>query len=123
MEREVLAQKSPLFGRRTAVLHLKPLSFPESRAFHGSWPLKEQAKRYLLCGGIPAYHKMFSGKDGLTQQLLTAFFEPDAPLAREADFLLMEELKEPKLYFSLLENLGAARRGVTELAVSLGVEP
>ncbi len=122
MEREVLAQKSPLFGRRTAVLHLKPLTFLESLKFHPALPLKEQAKRYFLCGGIPAYHKMFAARESLSQQISNLFLEPDAPLAKEADFLLMEELKEPKLYFSLLESLGSTRKGISELAASLGVE-
>lgn len=122
MEREVLAQKSPLFGRRTAVLQLKPLPFEDSRQFHPGLSLKEQAKRHLLCGGIPAYHKMFGSNAGFPEQLISAFFEPDAPLAKEADFLLMEELKEPKLYFSLLESLGASRKGISELASALGVE-
>lgn len=122
MEREVLAQKSPLFGRRTAVMQLKPLPFRDSRQFHKALPLKEQVKRYLLCGGIPAYHKIFLSNASLSEHLIRAFFEPDAPLAKEADFLLMEELKEPKLYFSLLENLGASRKGITDLAIALGVE-
>ncbi len=122
MEREVLGKTSPLYGRRTAVLQLKPLSFLESRRFHSALPLKEQIKRYLLCGGIPAYHKLFVSNASLSDHLISAFFEPDAPLAKEADFLLMEELKEPKLYFSLLENLGTTRKGVTELANALGVE-
>lgn len=122
MEREVLAQKSPLFGRRTAVLHLKPLPFHESRRFHSHLPLKEQAKRHFICGGIPAYHKFFSSRESLSQQIAASFLEPDAPLAKEADFLLMEELKEPKLYFSLLEALGSSRKGVSELASSVGVE-
>jgi AAA+ ATPase superfamily predicted ATPase len=122
MEREVLGRRSPLFGRRTAVLHLKPLSFSESRLFHPGLSLKEQVKRHLLCGGIPAYHKLFTSPDGLPGQLTTAFFTPDAPLAKEADFLLMEELKAPRLYFGLLESLGAVRKGMTELAESLGVD-
>jgi uncharacterized protein len=122
MEREVLAHRSPLFGRRTAVLHLKPLPFQESRKFHSRLPLKEQMKRHLLCGGIPAYHKFFSSSESLSSQLIASFLEPDAPLAKEADFLLMEELKEPKLYFSLLEALGSSRKGVSELAALLGIE-
>jgi len=122
MEREVLAQKSPLFGRRTAVIHLQPLPFHESRQFHSRLPLKEQVKRHFICGGIPAYHKFFSSRESLSQQIIASFLESDAPLAKEADFLLMEELKEPKIYFSLLETLGSSRKGVSELAASLGVE-
>jgi uncharacterized protein len=123
MEREVLSQKSPLFGRRTGVMLLRPLPFVESRQFHKNLPLKEQLKRHLLCGGIPAYHKLLQSSGSLSEGLIRAFFDADAPLAREADFLLMEELKEPKLYFSLLESLGAGRKGMSELAGSLGLQP
>ena len=34
MEREVLGQKSPLYGRRTAQIHLQPFSYQESADFH-----------------------------------------------------------------------------------------
>src|SRR5262249_18802306 len=76
MEREVLAHQSPLFGRRTAVMHLKPLPFQESRRFHRRLPLKEQVKRHLLCGGIPAYHKLFSSSENLSRQIIVSFLEP-----------------------------------------------
>ena len=122
MEREVLGKKSPLFGRRTAVLQLEPLPFSESRLFHPHLPIKEQVKRHILCGGIPAYHKLFVSKDSLIQQIVEAFFVADAPLAKEADFLLLEELKDPKFYFSLLENLGSSRMTMSDLARSLGIE-
>ena len=38
MEREVLGKKSPLFGRRTAQILLRPFGFEEATAFHRGYP-------------------------------------------------------------------------------------
>jgi AAA+ ATPase superfamily predicted ATPase len=122
MEREVLGNKSPLFGRKTAHIFLPPLTFSESRPFARGCTIREQMKRYCICGGIPAYHKLFTGASSLGEELCSQFFELDAPLSKEADFLLVEELRDPKLYFGLLENLGGSRKTVTELAQAVGIE-
>ncbi len=122
MEREILGNKSPLFGRKTGLIRLAPLSFSESRHFYDNLTLKEQLKRYLIFGGIPSYHKLCRGAANLSSELISLFFDSAAPLAQEADFLLMEELRDPKIYFSLLENLGQSQKTVTELAQLIGVE-
>lgn len=122
MEREVLGNKSPLFGRKTGLIRLFPLSFYESRDFHVNLTLKEQMKRYLICGGIPAYHKLFRKTQNLSEDLISLFFDIDSPLAKEADFLLMEELRDPKIYFSIMENLGQSQKTVTDLAQLIGVD-
>src|SRR5262249_4487309 len=37
MERQVLGRKSPLFGRRTAQIHLRPFSYQEAAGFHPTY--------------------------------------------------------------------------------------
>jgi AAA+ ATPase superfamily predicted ATPase len=48
MEREVLGERSPLFGRRTAQIHLKPFPFREARLFHPTWSLADAARAYAI---------------------------------------------------------------------------
>ena len=61
MEREVLGQKSPLFGRRTGQILLEPFGFREAALFHPRWSIEEQARAYFICGGVAAYLKAFQG--------------------------------------------------------------
>jgi len=55
MEREVLGEKSPLYGRRTAQILLRPFSFGEAVRFHPGYGPVDQALAYFVCGGIPLY--------------------------------------------------------------------
>jgi hypothetical protein len=48
MEREVLGKKSPLFGRRTAQIQLRPFTHREAAAFHPGWAVTDRAAAYFL---------------------------------------------------------------------------
>ena len=60
MEREVLAERSPLFGRRTGQLQLKPLSYRDSGRFFLDYTPKEKVLIYGMLGGIPSYLNRFT---------------------------------------------------------------
>src|SRR3954468_22630401 len=91
MEREVLGKKSPLFGRRTAQMLLRPFGFREAAAFHPGWSAADHAQAYFVCGGLPAYLECFARDRSIEQNLAANFFRENGPLAREPEFLLREE--------------------------------
>lgn len=122
MEKEILGEKSPLFGRRTAQIFLQPFSFREATQFHHSWPLREQAKVYFLCGGIPLYLKFFLEKNSLEKNLENNFFNEYAPLFREPDFLLREELRELQRYYAVLMCLAQQAGTMKEMAEKTGID-
>ena len=88
MEREVLGEKSPLFGRRTAQIQLKPFSFPESRKFHPGASLKQQALTWFVCGGVAQYLGAFDARASFRQNVERTLLDEFAPLFREPEFLL-----------------------------------
>lgn len=59
MEREVLAEQSPLYGRRTGQLRLMPLSYRDSGYFFPEYAAKDKLRAYGILGGIPAYLNQF----------------------------------------------------------------
>lgn len=61
-EEKLLGYKSPLFGRRTATIKLKPLSLLQIRGFFPSYSLEELLKVYAVVGGTPAYLEKLSGE-------------------------------------------------------------
>ena len=69
MEREVLGRKSPLFGRRTAQIHLKPFGFREARQFHPAYSLADAARTYFICGGVPLYLQEFDGSRSVEKNI------------------------------------------------------
>lgn len=53
MEKEVLGSKSPLFGRRTGQLHMKPFDYKTSLRFLDGFTPEDQLKLYGAFGGTP----------------------------------------------------------------------
>ncbi|MSU49617.1 MAG: ATP-binding protein, partial [Opitutus sp.] len=107
MEREVLGKKSPLFGRRTAQLLLRPFGFREAAAFHPGWSHTDHAQVYFVCGGLPAYLECFDRGRSIEQSLASNFFRDNGPLAREPEFLLREELRDVANYHAVLNAMAA----------------
>ncbi len=115
MEREVLGHKSPLFGRRTGQLLLEPFGYREAALFHPHWSIEEQARAYFICGGVPAYLKVFDANRSIEQNITAAFLDIEAPLFREAEFLLREELRDVGSYASLIEAMALGRQTPTTM--------
>jgi uncharacterized protein len=122
MEREVLGQKSPLFGRRTAQIHLQPFGHLEGARFHPGWSLVDQARVRFVCGGIPFYLRLFDPTVSFEKNLEVQFLDEFAPLYREPDFLLREELRDVHNYYAILRAIAAGRRAARDIALASGVE-
>lgn len=122
MEREVLGHKSPLFGRRTGQILLRPFSFSESCGFHRKYSLEDKARIYFLCGGIPLYLNLFKIGKSVEANIQDNFFDEYAPLYREAEFLMREELSDTAHYYSILSSIAASNSTVKALSESLGFD-
>ena len=121
MEREVLGRESPLFGRRTLQMHLRPFGYLEAAKFFPRWSNLERARAYFVCGGIPWYLRAFdparSVEQNITEQLLDEF----APLHREPDFLLREELREVENYYAVLRAIASGSRTSSQITTQTGL--
>ena len=102
MERAVLGKKSPLFGRRTAQIQLRPFTYREAYDFHPGWSLANRAIAYFLCGGVPLYLRFFDRHRSVDSNIESVILDEYGPLFREPDFLLREELREVDSYYAVL---------------------
>ncbi|HEV2853971.1 MAG TPA: ATP-binding protein [Thermoanaerobaculia bacterium] len=123
MEREVLGKKSPLFGRRTAQIHLQPFSYREAALFHPRYSRTDQARAYFLCGGVPLYLQRFDDRRSIEANIAAELLDEYAPLYREADFLLREELREVTSYHAVLYAVATGHGTVQEIARQAGQDP
>ncbi len=121
MEREVLGKKSPLFGRRTGQIHLKPFSHREATEFHPGWSHREHARAYFVCGGMPLYLRCFEASRSVEKNLERAVLTEHAPLFREPDFLLREELRDVEVYYGVLLALAQRKTTLKEVAAAASV--
>jgi len=122
MEREVLAERSPLFGRRTAQRRLEPLGPTESLAFLHGWSLRERVFAYAIVGGMPAYLRRFDTRVDLRTNLLREVLRPEGYLFDEVQFLLRSELHQPATYNSILGAVAKDLERVGDVAAEVGVD-
>jgi hypothetical protein len=122
MEREVLAERSPLFGRRTGQRRLEPLTPPDTLAFFGRWKVRDRLLAYAVLGGMPAYLRRFDDACGLRENILREVLRPEGYLFDEVQFLLRNELSNPATYNSILSAVARGERRVGDIALSVGVD-
>lgn len=121
MEREVLGKQSPLFGRRTAQILLKPFGYEEAAEFHPRYSLVDWARTYFICGGVPLYLRSFSEDRSVEANIAAGLLEDSAPLYREPDFLLREELREVENYYAILLALAGGFSAHGDIARQSGI--
>ncbi len=128
MEREVLAERSPLYGRRTGQLQLMPLSYRDSGYFFSGYSLKEKLITYGILGGIPAYLNQFAlrstndSQRTLEQHIKDELLTPQGYLFDEVNFLLRTELREPRTYASLLHAIAGGATRLNEISQRVGLD-
>ncbi|HEY1081405.1 MAG TPA: ATP-binding protein, partial [Prosthecobacter sp.] len=122
MEREVLGKKSPLFGRRTAQILLKPFNHLEAAEFHPRYSVTDQARVYAICGGIPMYLLHFDEKQSVEQNIAAKILDDLSALSREPEFLLREELRDLVPYHAVLMALAQGKTAPAQLAGSTGID-
>ena len=121
MEREVLGKASPLFGRRTAQIHLRPFGYLEAARFHPRWSLADQARAYFLVGGLPQYLLCLDDARSIEQNIRQSLLDEFSPLFQEPAFLLREELREIAPYQAVLFAIAAGEGAAKAIAAATGL--
>ena len=121
MEREVLGKTSPLFGRRTAQIHLQPFGYLEAARFHPRWSETDRAKAYFLVGGLPQYLLCLDDTRSIAHNVRRHLLDEFAPLFHEPAFLLREELREIAPYHAILFAAASGPGAVRDIAATAGM--
>lgn len=122
MEREVLGKKSPLFGRRTGQIFLKPFGYKEAGRFHPEYSLVDRARTYFICGGIPWYLNFFNSRYSVEMNIIENMLTPYAPLFLEPDFLLREELRDVNNYYAILMAISSGFTSQVNISKNTGID-
>jgi uncharacterized protein len=121
MERQVLGARNPLYGRLTGQLLLAPLHSREAALFFPSWTPDAAMSAVAILGGIPAYLQQFDEAQDLATNVSRTILRQGAPLYDEPRFLMMEELREPQVYFSICRAIAHGHGRPNEIAQAAGL--
>ena len=116
MEREVLGYQAPLYGRRTGSYLLPALDLSAAAAFFPAYTPIQQIEAWAVLGGMPYYLTAFSDQIDLFANIRAHILDSQGTLRREPQLLLMEELREPRNYFSILRAIAGGATRLNEIS-------
>ena len=122
MKEQLLDRKSPLYGRRTAQLELRPFDFFESREFFPGADPFDVANMYGMVGGVPLYLMQFDASLGLEQNIESVFLDPSSILYEEPMNLLKQEVSKAAPYNAVISAIAGGASQHNEIATKAGLE-
>src|SRR4030067_732782 len=121
MEPEVLGYQAALYGRRTGSHLLSPFEIPEVALFFPNYNPIQQIEAWSVLGGMPYYLRAFSDTQEIFTNIREQILDEQGLLYNEPQLLLMEELREPRNYFSILRAIAEGNKRLNEIVQSVGV--
>ncbi|MFQ5857557.1 MAG: ATP-binding protein, partial [Anaerolineae bacterium] len=122
MEREVLAYRAPLYGRRTGQLLLRPLSFSAARQFFPRYSPVQQVTAYAVLGGTPGYLQQFTDRQPIAANIEERILTPTSFLYYEPQFLLQTELRDPRNYMAILQAIATGHNRLADICRAAGID-
>lgn len=121
MYSEVLAYDSPLFGRRTAQIKLKPIDFKYYSEFFKDISHHSLIEMYSITGGIPKYILSFDRERTPLWNIEHNIFDRDNYLYSEPKFLLQGEINDLSRYFSILQSIATGNTKISSISSQLDI--
>ena len=115
METQVLGYKSPLYGRCTLQIKLKPFVFEDIFKWFEKINFEDGIKIYGVTNNIPKYLEFFEGKN-IEEEIKNNFFKCESFLYQDTINILSEELRDYTTYFQILEAIALGYTKITEIA-------
>lgn len=116
MEEFVLSPGSPLYGRSTLRVEVRPLAFWDCGGLLPERNLRARLLRFAVAGGVPYYLQVLAREPDLRRALFSEVFARTGLLYDEPAVMIRAETREPDRYFTLLEAIAGGVSRVTEIA-------
>ncbi len=120
MER-TLEYKSPLYGRRTGQWKVEPFDIKATAEMLPDRSMEELVKTYAVFGGVPFYLDLIKGLS-VEEAIKGKVLRKGEVLYEEPEFLLREELREPRVYKLILKGLALGYETLGELVNFTGLD-
>lgn len=103
IEKDLLAEKNPLYGRATGIYKMKEMGFYDAVKFFPEYSPRDKVIAYSVLGGIPHYLRQWNPKLSVAENIKSNILTKGCILYSEVDFLLHQELRETPIYNSIIE--------------------
>lgn len=121
LSEKVLSSSSPLYGRRTRDFVIKPIPSEYSLEFI-EMKFEDKLKCLMALSGIPEYLNIAAKYNDFNEFSKSEFFRKEGYFYREPIYLLSQEFKEIKIYFSILNAISLGNTKPSEIANFVGIK-
>lgn len=122
IERELLAEKNPLYGRATGIYKMMEMGFYDAIQFFPAYSDRDKVILYSLLGGIPHYLKQFNPELTLEENIKKNILTKGCALYSEVEFFLRQELRETAVYNSVIEAVSLGNTRLNDISLKSLVE-
>ena len=119
MEKKVLSEKSPIFGRRDSQLKLEAFNYRDSALFVPKYSAEDKAICYGVTGGVAKYLSLFDAKKSLDDNIIRLFFNADGYLFDETRNLLVQEFSDVTLVNNIIEQVASGENTLNNIAAKI----
>jgi AAA+ ATPase superfamily predicted ATPase len=109
---DLLAERNPLYGRKTLALDVGPLLLRDAAGFFPGYAAEDRLLAYAIFGGVPFYLQLCDPAVSLGENVIKLLLTNAGPLVDEPSVLLQSELRDIQRYASIL---AAIADGCTKL--------
>lgn len=117
IEKELLAEKNPLYGRATGIYKMTEMGFYDAAKFFPIYSSRDKVIAYSILGGIPHYLNQFDSDKSLEENIKKNILSKGSSLYSEVEFLLRQELRETPVYNSIIEAVALGNTKLNEISM------
>jgi len=122
IEKELLAEKNPLYGRATGIYKMKEMGFYDAVKFFPDYSSRDKVFAYAILGGIPHYLNQWNADLSVGENIKRNILTKGCVLYSEVDFLLHQELRETPIYNSIIEAIALGNTKLNDISQKSLVE-
>ena len=116
IEKELLAEKNPLYGRATGIYKMKEMGFYDVAKFFPAYSERDKVLAYSILGGIPHYLRQWNPNQSVGENIKQNILTKGCVLYSEVEFLLHQELRETTIYNSIIEAVALGNTRLNDIS-------
>lgn len=120
MEKKVLSEKSPLFGRRDSQIRLEAFNYLDAAKFVPDYSCEDKAICYGITGGVARYLSMIDSSKSIDENIVKLFFRTDGYLYDETRNLLTQEFTDIAIVNNIIEQIASGENTLNTIAGKIG---
>ncbi|MFR8844155.1 MAG: AAA family ATPase [Waltera sp.] len=121
MERKVLSEKSPLFGRRDSQIKLEAFNYLDAAKFVPEYSNEDKAICYGITGGVAKYLSMIDPRKSIDENIIRLFFRTWTGIyMMKRGISLTQEFSDIAVVNNIVEQIASGENTLNTIAGKIG---